>query len=599
MKLQCEQCGTQYNVADERVRGEGRVFKFRCRNCDSIITFHGVADGSQAESASEAPTWYFVKDGQQVGPVALAELRQSFSSGSVTADTYVWRAGMADWQPLKEVDELASLRPSELGDDVVRRLETSEVLPAAQAAVAAAASAPAAGDNTLDRLFVGDLSSAAKAPAAAHAAAPAGETDLFGDVDGSPEGDIFSSTGPGSREKPQGLKHQRHDNSVLFKLDDDDKKGGGKAAKRAASTGLGGDSGLIDIRSFSKKKKDDGKAADLFGDIGGAAAPAAGRNDSAMPLAVSASAVSMPILVKKKKGGGGTIAAIIIGSALIAGGTTFAVIHFTKEKAVPVAPAAPVAVAVAPEKPAEKAPDAPPAAAPAAPVAAVAAPAAAAPAVAPPAAPVDPAAAVPPAAGVAPAGDPAAAPVAPTAPVEAVAPVAPAAPAEPKRELTPAEKKKLEELRKKREEDRKAAEAARAAAPKPEPKPKPAEVVKPSSAPPAIDPNKLLGETQAAAPKPATPEANAGGSDLPDSLTNGQVSKVMRPVAGRIRSCVTGAGETNVTVTVAFQVTASGGVSGVSVSGTGASGCVSGAVSGLSFPASKNGRSVRLPFAIQ
>lgn len=636
MKLHCEQCGTHFNVSDDRVRGEGRVFKFRCRNCDAIITFHGAGGGApQAEASSEA-TWYYVLEGQQNGPVPLSAVRDAVAAGMVTADTYVWRAGMENWLPLKDVEELASLRPDELSDDAVRRLDTAEAVAAVsgshllakdsgagqRASVASAFAgestaaaepaaretappAPSAIDGTLDRLFVGDLQKegARSAQAAKPAAQPSGG-DMFGPApveDDDDSGDVFSST---SKRGSKSGSYQRHDNSVLFSLHDlDEKKGGGSASAKkrspsalvaplasSASSPLGGDSGLIDIRSFSKKKKDD-KSGDLFGDL---SIPAGAPRPDPIPLATGRA--SVPILARKKKGSGGMIAGIILGAVAIAGGTAFAVIQFTKDKTP--APVAQVVVAAAPAAPAA------PAAAPAVPVAPAAAPAApvaAAPVAAPaaPAAPIAPVAVVPetpvaPAAvGTAPPAAEGAAPTAPAvAPTEVAA--APVAPVE-RKELTPEQKKKAEEARKKREEEKKVADTAKAAA-----KAAAAEkVVEAPKAPPAIDPNKLLGETVAVAPKPEVSIDSGDGGDLPDSLTTPQVNKVVKGAGGRIRSCVTGAGESNVTVTVAFTVTPAGGVTGVSVSGTGATSCVSGAISSLNFPKSKNGRSARMPFTIK
>lgn len=50
--------------------------------------------------------WYLGVDGKQVGPLAQREIQAQVSSGTVTAETLVWRAGMAAWLPLREVPEL-------------------------------------------------------------------------------------------------------------------------------------------------------------------------------------------------------------------------------------------------------------------------------------------------------------------------------------------------------------------------------------------------------------------------------------------------------------------------------------------------------------
>jgi uncharacterized RDD family membrane protein YckC len=43
--------------------------------------------------------YYYAVNGQQTGPVSEEQLRQMVASGSLPAETPVWREGMADWQP--------------------------------------------------------------------------------------------------------------------------------------------------------------------------------------------------------------------------------------------------------------------------------------------------------------------------------------------------------------------------------------------------------------------------------------------------------------------------------------------------------------------
>lgn len=47
--------------------------------------------------------WYYALNDQQQGPVEEAELKRLFSSGTVKADTLVWREGMENWAPFSEV----------------------------------------------------------------------------------------------------------------------------------------------------------------------------------------------------------------------------------------------------------------------------------------------------------------------------------------------------------------------------------------------------------------------------------------------------------------------------------------------------------------
>ncbi|MGB0638696.1 MAG: SPFH domain-containing protein [Myxococcota bacterium] len=48
-------------------------------------------------------------NGQQMGPYPMATLKQGAESGQFTGDTPVWRQGMGEWVPAKQVPELQSL----------------------------------------------------------------------------------------------------------------------------------------------------------------------------------------------------------------------------------------------------------------------------------------------------------------------------------------------------------------------------------------------------------------------------------------------------------------------------------------------------------
>jgi uncharacterized RDD family membrane protein YckC len=48
-------------------------------------------------------TWFYVESGQQAGPVEESVLDGLFRAGRIQADTLVWREGLANWQPYREV----------------------------------------------------------------------------------------------------------------------------------------------------------------------------------------------------------------------------------------------------------------------------------------------------------------------------------------------------------------------------------------------------------------------------------------------------------------------------------------------------------------
>ncbi|WP_435893404.1 GYF domain-containing protein [Oceaniferula spumae] len=49
--------------------------------------------------------WFYGKDNTQHGPVSDLEVRTLISTGQIDASTIIWREGMTDWLPLKDVSE--------------------------------------------------------------------------------------------------------------------------------------------------------------------------------------------------------------------------------------------------------------------------------------------------------------------------------------------------------------------------------------------------------------------------------------------------------------------------------------------------------------
>jgi len=78
-----------------------------------------LALGSLEQQSSQAPAstadragervWYVAIEDAQVGPINMAEVEERWDSKEIDEDTLVWKAGMADWIPLVDVQELAYL----------------------------------------------------------------------------------------------------------------------------------------------------------------------------------------------------------------------------------------------------------------------------------------------------------------------------------------------------------------------------------------------------------------------------------------------------------------------------------------------------------
>ena len=62
---------------------------------------------SEEREVLERALWFYLAEkDEQIGPMPFAELRRVWRDGRIGASTYVWREGMADWLPLREVPGL-------------------------------------------------------------------------------------------------------------------------------------------------------------------------------------------------------------------------------------------------------------------------------------------------------------------------------------------------------------------------------------------------------------------------------------------------------------------------------------------------------------
>ncbi|HKC24628.1 MAG TPA: RDD family protein [Thermoanaerobaculia bacterium] len=74
-------------------------------------------------------SWWYVENGERVGPLEEAELSARARAGSLRAETLVWTDGMASWQPYGTVaPDPAALEPSAACTECGRRLGVSELI---------------------------------------------------------------------------------------------------------------------------------------------------------------------------------------------------------------------------------------------------------------------------------------------------------------------------------------------------------------------------------------------------------------------------------------------------------------------------------------
>lgn len=121
MKIVCDNCGKKYSVDDDKVRG--KMFKIRCRSCDNVIVIKGNVEnqpqpGYQEEGGlptrvvnyggigEELPIWYVIINGEQQGPFTQSKIIDMRKDNSINDESYCWRDGLEDWQPLSNIEEL-------------------------------------------------------------------------------------------------------------------------------------------------------------------------------------------------------------------------------------------------------------------------------------------------------------------------------------------------------------------------------------------------------------------------------------------------------------------------------------------------------------
>ncbi|NUP09464.1 MAG: DUF4339 domain-containing protein [Polyangiaceae bacterium] len=297
MKISCQSCAAKYTIADEKV--VGKVIKIKCKKCSSTIVVNGndpsvLAQLQQAQSqgadaggadagggggfddqaatqllqhshaalGGEAPAnpdeWTVSVSDDDQRTMTTAQVLTEYAKGTLTADTYLWKDGMADWLPIHQVEELAPLLAASSGQ--------SDGYGAA-AAVSAPISGGQNGSGPYSQPGYGQqqafeattplaqpVTAAAAASPAAGAARRAGgrqSVDLFGasreDVARPAANTQMSAGAAGLGAQPLD-KHtgERNETSVLFSLKDLAAAEAASAAKPATKNKYGASNDRVD-----------------------------------------------------------------------------------------------------------------------------------------------------------------------------------------------------------------------------------------------------------------------------------------------------------------------------------------------------------------
>lgn len=225
MKINCQSCEAKYTIADEKVRG--KTVKIRCKKCGAAILVKGEDVAPALFEEEEDATRIFTNDNplgmMSLSPAApvewtvtlpdgeqrsasIDELSQLVATGAITGETYAWREGMEDWQPLSQLAELSSILPP------------PKPVAAPRPAVAAAAPFPAAP--------IAAETPKAAARVAARRPERAADQDLFGaahragsDEQPVPPPEIVASPGVALPSPKHNFTSERGEASVLFSVE--------------------------------------------------------------------------------------------------------------------------------------------------------------------------------------------------------------------------------------------------------------------------------------------------------------------------------------------------------------------------------------------
>lgn len=282
MKISCQSCGAKYNIADEKVRG--KIVKIACKKCGARIEIDGrepaeqasdqdetrVYDQAGAPGAPGADVWTVSVDDNDQREVNTAQLIDLYAQGTINADTYVWREGMADWQTIREVDALRDRLPAQMPSGppaAAMSYPQQQQQPAMQqqpmayapsnggmAAGAPMAAAPSYPQPQIETAAQARLGGSRRG----------GGVDLFGGAQGQTEDEDVATSAPtagaalaasmGGEAVDQRPIGARNENSVLFSLAALTASG---PAQPAANVADDEKSGLIDIQKLAAAAKND------------------------------------------------------------------------------------------------------------------------------------------------------------------------------------------------------------------------------------------------------------------------------------------------------------------------------------------------------
>ena len=326
MKITCQACQSKYTIADDKI--QGKVAKIRCRKCGATVLVDastGAASNGSAPPPGAAPGAWLVNVGEgDERSMQLSEVVDAYNSGVITAETYLWKEGMGDWQPLSEIAEIVdALNRGAGGGGASAAAPFERSSPRDATGHSASRASGGRGDAGRDMFAQGSVEEEVATSVPSHVLAQ--QRSSFG---GAPAQVVA--------QRPGGMMGTRDEQSVLFSLNA--LTGGAKPstapAAPSAGSARGEDSGLIDLNALARAQQSR-TAEEASMQLAAPAPfmfPAALGTVEAPPQVQTKS--SMPLFI----GGGIMVAGLAIAVAIFAGGKKEEVPPMPAEAALSAAP---------------------------------------------------------------------------------------------------------------------------------------------------------------------------------------------------------------------------------------------------------------------
>ncbi|GAB4289669.1 MAG: hypothetical protein Kow0090_02540 [Myxococcota bacterium] len=137
MRFCCEQCGSRYSIADEKI--SGKIVKIKCKKCGNLIRLEGAPKTDEVESKPLPPhkspepstkkpleksphastpkktddpnqqdprVWHISIKRITTGPFTLAQLKRQYQAGQINKKTFIWKKGFSGWNIIANIDEV-------------------------------------------------------------------------------------------------------------------------------------------------------------------------------------------------------------------------------------------------------------------------------------------------------------------------------------------------------------------------------------------------------------------------------------------------------------------------------------------------------------